>query len=71
MLNKKERVKINNNLKLQREKIGLTQLEVAQKAKITERSYQYYEAGERLPNIRTALKIAIILNTNCEKLFNE
>ncbi|OJT71501.1 transcriptional regulator, partial [Clostridioides difficile] len=58
-------MKINNNLKLQREKIGLTQLEVAQKAKITERSYQYYEAGERLPNIRTALKIAIILNTNC------
>ncbi|MCU5811488.1 XRE family transcriptional regulator, partial [Clostridioides difficile] len=53
------------------EKIGLTQLEVAQKAKITERSYQYYEAGERLPNIRTALKIARILNTNCEKLFNE
>ncbi|OJT84737.1 transcriptional regulator [Clostridioides difficile] len=49
-------MKINNNLKLQREKIGLTQLEVAQKAKITERSYQYYEAGERLPNIRTALK---------------
>ncbi len=64
-------MKINNNLKLQREKISLTQLEVAQKAKITERSYQYYEAGERLPNIRTALKIAIILNTNCEKLFNE
>ncbi|EGT4661917.1 XRE family transcriptional regulator, partial [Clostridioides difficile] len=30
-------MKINNNLKLQREKIGLTQLEVAQKAKITER----------------------------------
>ncbi|MDB2886844.1 XRE family transcriptional regulator, partial [Clostridioides difficile] len=28
-------MKINNNLKLQREKIGLTQLEVAQKAKIT------------------------------------
>lgn len=60
-----------NNLKKQREKIGLTQVQVAEKAGITERSYQYIEAGKRQPNVQTAILIAKVLNSTVEKLFKE
>lgn len=45
-------------LKKQREKAGLSQVEVAKQANITARGYQRIEAGEHLPNVRTAIKIA-------------
>jgi len=61
----------NNNLKKQRKNKGLTQVEVAKKAKIAERSYQYIEAGERLPNVLTAIRIAKALQSSCEELFIE
>ena len=44
------------NIKLieRRNKIGLTQVEVAKKAGVSERAYQSYEAGKRQPNVQTA-----------------
>lgn len=45
------------------------QVQVAEKAKITERSYQRYEAGERLPNVHTAQLIAQVLHTTVEDIF--
>ena len=62
-------MKITNQLKCIREQKGLTQVEVANKAEITERSYQRYEAGERLPNVHTAQLIAKALNTTVEEIF--
>ena len=59
----------NNALINAREKTGLTQAQVADKAKITTRVYQYYEAGERKPNVYTAQLIAKALNSTVEELF--
>ncbi len=46
-----------------------TQVQVADKANISERVYQKYEAGECIPNIYTAIRIAKALNTKVEKIF--
>lgn len=70
MLNIKGTVKIDKtNLKKIREEKGLTQVEVAIQANITERSYQRYEVGERVPNAYTAQLIAQTLQTTVEELF--
>lgn len=52
-----------------RKETGLTQVQVANKAKITARVYQYYEAGERKPSADTAILIAEALNSTVEELF--
>ncbi len=58
-----------NKLKKFRKEIGLTQAQVAKKAKISTRGYQNYETGERVPNAYTAQLIAQALQTKVEKLF--
>lgn len=58
-----------NTLKESRIRKGLTQREVAAQAKVTERNYQYYECGERVPNARTAIRIARALSTTVEVLW--
>ena len=62
---------MNTNVKLKEMRMqrGMTQIQVAQKANIAERSYQNYEAGERTPNVHTAQLIAQALNTTVEELF--
>ena len=70
MLNIKGTVKIDKtNLKKIREKKGLTQVEIAIQANVTERSYQRYETGERVPNVHTAQLIAQALDTKVEEIF--
>lgn len=56
-------------LKERREKQGLTQVQVAERANITERSYLRYETGERLPDVHVGQRIAKALNTKVEKIF--
>lgn len=56
-------------LKNLREKKGLTQVQVAEKAGITERSYQRIEAGGQAPNVFTAQLIAQALGTTVEEIF--
>ena len=56
-------------LKKYRVKRRLTQREVAAQASVTERNYQYYECGERVPNARTAIRIAQALITTVEDLW--
>lgn len=48
----------NINLIEQRNKAGLTQVEVAAKAGIQERAYQRYESGGRIPKADVAIRIA-------------
>lgn len=66
---KKGTVKIESKIKQIRQEKGLTQVEVAEKANIKQRSYQRYEAEERVPNVYTAQLIAQALQTTVEELF--
>lgn len=56
-------------LRQARQKAGLTQIQVAKKAGVTERVYQYYEAGERVPNVYTAIRIAKAVKSTPQKIF--
>ena len=56
-------------LKQVREQKGFTQVEIADKASIAVRAYQRYEAGERVPNVHTAISIANALHTDVKVLF--
>ncbi len=60
---------MNYRLKQIRKKSGLTQVQVAKKANITEISYQRIEYGTQRPSLTTALLIAQALNTTVEELF--
>lgn len=48
---------------------GLTQVQVAEKAKISERYYQQIEAGTSKPTVDIAKLIARALNSTVEELF--
>lgn len=56
-------------LKNIRENAGFTQLYVASKADISVRAYQNYEAGDRIPNVITAQRIAKALGKKVDELF--
>ena len=57
-------------LQMAREKIpGLTQVEVAERAGITERAYQRYEYGDRKPRVDVAKLIATALGSTVDELF--
>ena len=68
MLLIKERVNITT-LKYKRLTKGLTQEELAKITKISVMSYYRYETGERIPDVRTAQRLATALNTTVEALF--
>ena len=56
-------------LQIAREKTGLTQVEVADKAKVTVTCYQRYEYGNRKPRVDIAKLIAKALNSTVGELF--
>lgn len=60
---------VRNKLREVRKNKRLTQAEIAEKAAISERAYQRYENGERLPDILTALLLAKILKSEVKELF--
>lgn len=68
-----ESVGVMKNIKLSnaRNKVGLTQVEVANKAKITVVCYQRYEAGERIPRADIAIAIADALGVKSYKKFKK
>ena len=57
-------------LKERREQLNLTQKDVAKAVGIAESAYQRYERGVRIPNARTAIKVARALNTTVESLYS-
>ena len=59
-----------SRLKEKRLALGLTQAEVAEIVGIETSAYQRYEYG-RLPNAKTAVKIARALDTTVENLYGE
>lgn len=58
-------------LKTTREQKGLTQTELADKANISEVSYQRIEYGKQTPSLKTAFLIAEALNSTVDKLFGK
>ena len=60
---------MNIKLKKTREEKGLTQVQVAEQAKISEVSYQRIERGVQDPKVSTAKLIAKALNSRVEQLF--
>lgn len=66
-----EGVMARTKLKAARETKGLTQAQVAEKAKVTVTGYQNYEAGRRVPSATTAILIAEALNSTVEELFRQ
>ena len=61
---------MQNNLKAAREQSGKTQAQVAKEVGIAEQQDQKYEYDERVPNARTAIRIAQVLGTTVEKLWD-
>lgn len=59
----------NKKLVNARKKQGLTQVEVAEKAGITEVSYQRIEYGTQRPSLDTAILIARAVGNTVEELF--
>lgn len=60
---------MKNTLKKHREKLKMTQQEVAKCAGVSLRAYQNYEQQLRTPDVYQAKKIAKILKTDLNKLF--
>ncbi len=60
---------MNLALKTKREESGFTQVQMANRVGISERSYQRYESGERVPDVYQGQLIANILGCKVEQLF--
>ena len=65
MKNKKD----TNPLQKLRQQAGFSQEEFARKVGISTMSCKRYEYGDRVPDVRTAIRIAKVLGTTVEKLF--
>ncbi len=61
---------VYTKLKRIRQNIGLTQVEVAKEAQISERYYQQLEAGTSKPTVDIAIMIAKALKSTVEEIFN-
>lgn len=60
--------KFNENLRLAREQIGMSQKEVAENIGVAKSTYSLYESGNREPNVQTIKKIADCLNVSADTL---
>ena len=68
----KESVGVMRNTKLieMRTKKGLTQIQLAEKAGISEVSYQRMEYGTQIPRLDTAFRIARAVGSTVDNLFS-
>ena len=63
-------MKFKDKIKKLRQQANLTQKQLADVAGVTDTCYQHYEYGDRVPNARTAIRIAKALNTTVEELWD-
>lgn len=61
--------KFNENLKIARERKGLSQKNISESIGVAKSTYSLYESGNREPNVQTIKKIADILNVSADELF--
>jgi len=64
-------MKYTNNVSKYRKEKKLTQVQLADKAKISDTQIQNIEYGESAPIVYTAIRIAKALETTVEELFKE
>lgn len=60
----------NKLLRNKRESIGKTQVDMAKASNVSLRAYQMYESGDRVPSVQTAIRIAQVLGTTVERLWD-
>ena len=60
---------MNNAMKEYREKVGLTQLQMAERLGIAVSTYNMIENGKRGVSVIAAKKISLLLNTSIDNLF--
>lgn len=60
--------KFNENLRLARERKGLSQKELAETIGVAKSTYSLYESGNREPNVQTIRRIADVLNVSTDEL---
>ena len=60
--------RFNENLKMTRERKGLTQKDIAESIGVAKSTYSLYESGNREPNVQTIKKIADVLNVSADEL---
>lgn len=58
----------HENLKIARQKKGMSQKDVADSIGVAKSTYSLYESGKREPNVATIKKIASVLDTSGDEL---
>ena len=61
---------LSKQLRMYRETLGLTQLEMAKKLNISRQAYSHYENGDNEPNIEILKKLCIIFNCSADDLLD-
>ena len=61
----------HSKIKEFRKSINLTQKQMAERLNISERAYQYYESGQREPNLDTLFDISNIFDISTEYLLGK
>ena len=61
MIVREQQSLVINRLRKEREKAGLSQLELALRAEISQNMINYIETGKRTPSLDTILKFAMLL----------
>lgn len=62
---------IGENIRSIREERGLSLQELATKARVGKDTIEKYEAGEKVPNNQTILKLSTVLDVPASVLLNE
>ena len=60
--------KFNENLKIARERKGISQKDMAENIGVAKSTYSLYESGNREPNVQTIKKMADFLNVSADEL---
>ena len=58
-----------NNIKNFRKKKNLSQSDISKILEIKQNTFSQWETGERIPNVKQAIKMAEILETTVESLY--
>lgn len=62
---------IGQNIKLHRERLNLTQEELAFKTRIGKATIEKYETGEYLPDLQTVLRISTVMDIPASELLEQ
>lgn len=67
----KDKMNLAEKLKMEREKKGVSQTEVAQAIKVTQSAYSYFESGDRIPSTNIAIRLSRYYDVSLDYLLGE